>query len=299
MKPRLDVRTVRFDGVTIPPGVRIYGPGATSTQDLEPEYITVTPDGRTAYVTLQENNAIAVIDVEAAKVTEIRALGHENFNVVPSTATYEFGDLPNIGSTAAGQPLFLGGFSGLHYEGKTADGKLKFVTHTDRGPNGEATGSLRPFLLPDFTPEIVRLELDPVSGQVAITERIPLKRGAGSPLTGLPNTAVVGGTANSPYNDEIPVDLFRNVLPLDPPGADLEGIVVDANDHFWMADEYRPAIYHFDATGTLVERFVPVGTAAAAGTSPGTFGTEALPAVIAQRRQNRGFEAIALQDGKL
>ncbi|MFN3544475.1 MAG: choice-of-anchor I domain-containing protein [Thiobacillus sp.] len=299
MKPKLDVKTVRFDGVTIPPGVRIFGPGATAAQDLEPEYITVTPDGRTAYVTLQENNAIAVIDVEAAKLVEIRALGYKNFNVAPTTTTYEITHLPTIGSTAAGQPLFLGGFSGLYYEGKTPDGKLKFVTHTDRGPNGDPTGQIRPFLLPDFTPEIVRLELDTVSGQVTITERIQLKRGDGSLLTGLPNTAIAAGGANTPYNDEIPVDLYGNVLPLDPLGADLEGIVVDADGHFWMADEYRPAIYHFDSAGYLIERFVPVGTAAAAGAAAGSFGTEVLPAAIAQRRQNRGFEAIALQDGKL
>lgn len=299
MKPNLDVKTVRFDGVAIPPGVRIFGPGAIPAQDLEPEYITVTPDGKTAYVTLQENNAVAVIDVEAAKVTEIRALGYKNFNVAPTTTTHELTDLPLIGSTDAGQTLFLGGFSGLFYEGKSDDGKLKFITHTDRGPNGEPTGSLRPFLLPDFAPEVVRLELDPASGQLSITERIQLKRGDGSLLTGLPNTAIAGGSASTPYNDEIPVDLFGNVLPLDPLGVDLEGIAIDANGHFWMVDEYRPAIYHFDAQGFLIERFVPVGTAAAAGAVAGTFGTEVLPAAIAQRRQNRGFEAIALRDGKV
>ncbi len=299
MKPNLPVTTVRFGDVPIPPGVRIFGPGATPAQDLEPEYITVSPDGKTAYVTLQENNAIAVIDIEAARVTEIRPLGYKNFNLAPTITTYELRDLPTIGSTAAGQPLYLGGFSGLFFEGKTAEGKLKFVTHTDRGPNGEPTGALRPFLLPHFAPEIVRLELDPSSRELSITQRIPLKRGDGSLLTGLPNTAIAGGNASTPYNDEIPVDLFGNVLPLDPLGADLEGIVVDDHGHFWMADEYRPAIYHFDANGYLIERFVPIGTAAAAGATPGTFGTEALPAVLAQRRQNRGFEAIALQNGKL
>ncbi|MBL8328771.1 MAG: choice-of-anchor I family protein [Rubrivivax sp.] len=56
-------------------GVRIYGPGATAAQDLEPEYITVSPDGRTAYVTLQENNAIATVDVASATITAVRALG--------------------------------------------------------------------------------------------------------------------------------------------------------------------------------------------------------------------------------
>lgn len=44
-------------------GIRIYGPGATVAQDLEPEYIAVSPDGKTAWVTLQEANAAAVIDI--------------------------------------------------------------------------------------------------------------------------------------------------------------------------------------------------------------------------------------------
>lgn len=44
-------------------GVRIYGPGASVAQDLEPEYIAVAPDSRTAWVTLQEANAAAVLDI--------------------------------------------------------------------------------------------------------------------------------------------------------------------------------------------------------------------------------------------
>ncbi|WP_183091600.1 choice-of-anchor I family protein [Streptomyces radicis] len=56
-------------------GVRIYGPGASAAQDLEPEYPTVSPDGRLAYVTLQENNAIAVVNLAQARVTRIEPLG--------------------------------------------------------------------------------------------------------------------------------------------------------------------------------------------------------------------------------
>jgi uncharacterized protein len=61
-------------------GVRIYGPNATVAQDLEPEYITFSSDGATAYVTLQENNAIAVVNVATATVSEIRPLGLKNLN---------------------------------------------------------------------------------------------------------------------------------------------------------------------------------------------------------------------------
>jgi DNA-binding beta-propeller fold protein YncE len=62
-------------------GVRIYGPGANAAQDLEPEYIAISADNKTAYVTLQENNAIAIVDIASAKVTAIKPLGLKNHNL--------------------------------------------------------------------------------------------------------------------------------------------------------------------------------------------------------------------------
>jgi uncharacterized repeat protein (TIGR01451 family) len=56
-------------------GVRITGPGSTVAQDLEPEYIAFSGDGTKAYVTLQENNAIAIVDITTATVTDIKPLG--------------------------------------------------------------------------------------------------------------------------------------------------------------------------------------------------------------------------------
>lgn len=58
------------------PDVRIYGwAGSTVAQDLEPEYISVGPDLKTAYVTLQENNAVAIINILSGKVEKIIPLG--------------------------------------------------------------------------------------------------------------------------------------------------------------------------------------------------------------------------------
>lgn len=306
-----DVRTVSFtqfngqEAALRAKGIRIYGPGATAAQDFEPEYITVSPDSGTAYVTLQENNAIAEINIKSATVTNLLPLGYKDYSEKPfSAATYEWTGLPSIGATAAGQKMNLGGFSGLAFEGTTIDGKLRFITHTDRGPNGEPTGINRPFLLPEFTPRIVRFTLDPASGEFDLTQQIYLQQPNGKPLTGLPNIALSGDT-NQPYNDEVGVDLFGKPLATDPLGADLEGIAVAADGSFWMADEYRPSLYHFDTNGKLIERLIPIGTHAAAGKpvpapgAAGELGTEALPAVIAQRRQNRGIEAIAIQNGKL
>jgi hypothetical protein len=62
--------------------IRIFGPNATAAQDFEPEYITVSADSSTAYVTLQEANAIAVVDIKHAKVQEIHGLGAKNHALV-------------------------------------------------------------------------------------------------------------------------------------------------------------------------------------------------------------------------
>jgi DNA-binding beta-propeller fold protein YncE len=59
-------------------GIRIFGPGASASQDFEPEYVTISDDSTTAYVSLQENNALAVIDVESAEVTDLLPLGFKD-----------------------------------------------------------------------------------------------------------------------------------------------------------------------------------------------------------------------------
>lgn len=56
-------------------GVRIFGPNASVSQDLEPEFITVSADGTKAWVTLQENNAVGVIDLVSNTITDILPLG--------------------------------------------------------------------------------------------------------------------------------------------------------------------------------------------------------------------------------
>ncbi|MDB9309469.1 5'/3'-nucleotidase SurE [Aphanizomenon sp. CS-733/32] len=218
----------------------------------------------------------------------------------PRLTNYEFTNLPKLGTTSKGQDIFLGGFSGLHFQGIATNGNLQFVTNTDRGPNGDPTGANRPFYLPDFQPEIVSFELNRQTGAISITKRTGLfEKDGTTPLTGLPNLqAGANGTA---YTDEVAVNLDGQVIANKALGADLEGIVIAPNGDYWLVDEYRPAIYNFDINGKLLERYIPQGTATAPepDAAPGTFGKEVLPAVYAQRRNNRGFEAVALEGSKL
>ncbi len=285
-----------FNSGPLPPGLRIYGPGASVAQDLEPEYIALSSDGKFAWVTLQENNGLAIVDVEQATVVALKALGLLDHR--GGLELYDFESLPVIGTTAAGEGIALGGFSGLFYEGPGANGLLRFVTHGDRGPNADpketdGDGILeRPFALPGYQPELIRFELDPATSLATVTERIPLVLSDGTPLSGLPNLA---GTQGLAHSDEEPCDLFGNPLPLDPFGADLEGVCLGDDGFFWMADEYRPSIYKFQANGRLSERYVPFGSNAGGVVT----GKEALPPVFAQRRANRGFEAVAWDQGKV
>jgi hypothetical protein len=63
-------------------GVRIFGPGASSSQDLEPEYVAISPDGSTAWVVLQENNAVAIIDLGSPpSLSDVVALGTKDFSL--------------------------------------------------------------------------------------------------------------------------------------------------------------------------------------------------------------------------
>ena len=66
----------------LPAGVRVFGPSASVAQDLEPEHIAVSLDNTKLFVTLQENNAVAVIDLGDETIDRIVALGSKDFGVV-------------------------------------------------------------------------------------------------------------------------------------------------------------------------------------------------------------------------
>jgi 2',3'-cyclic-nucleotide 2'-phosphodiesterase / 3'-nucleotidase / 5'-nucleotidase len=69
----------------LPDGVRVFGPGALPSQDLEPEYITVSPGDWFAFVSLQEANALAKIPLRSWRnhsvVPKLLPLGTKDHSV--------------------------------------------------------------------------------------------------------------------------------------------------------------------------------------------------------------------------
>jgi DNA-binding beta-propeller fold protein YncE len=63
-------------------GFRIGKSDATFAADIEPEYITISADSKTAWVTLQENNGVAKVDLASKTISKIFPLGFKDYNKV-------------------------------------------------------------------------------------------------------------------------------------------------------------------------------------------------------------------------
>ncbi|TDL46534.1 choice-of-anchor I family protein [Kocuria rosea] len=100
-----DVRTAdfhAFEGENLPEGVRIYGgredagtgtPEFPVSENLEPEYVTVSENGSRAYITLQEANAIAELNVHSGKITDVVPAGTVDRTEVPMDASDKDGEI--------------------------------------------------------------------------------------------------------------------------------------------------------------------------------------------------------------
>jgi hypothetical protein len=67
-------------------GFRMPGPAGTSlAQDTEPEYAAISADSRTAWVTLQENDAVARVDLLTKRIDKIFMLGYLDHSIASNT----------------------------------------------------------------------------------------------------------------------------------------------------------------------------------------------------------------------
>jgi hypothetical protein len=63
-------------------GIRKLKSSSTLSQDFEPEFVTVSPDSQKAWVTIQENNAIAEINLATTSISDVWALGTKDVSLV-------------------------------------------------------------------------------------------------------------------------------------------------------------------------------------------------------------------------
>lgn len=213
-------------------------------------------------------------------------------------ATFTLPDIPLADAQAMALPDhpiaddrgFLLGGTGSDLWRAPGDPAGEFWMVTDRGPNGQIKvddKNRRTFPVPDFTPHILHVKTEG-DGAITVLEAIGIVGQSGAPVTGLSNQE---GHDEKPYAFDAQQELDFN-----PSGLDTEGLVRTASGDFWLVDEYSPSILHVDATGKVVARYVPEGTALTGADYPVT---EALPAIYAKRKGNRGFEGLGLAaDGK-
>jgi hypothetical protein len=180
-----------------------------------------------------------------------------------------------------GNQIKLGGFSGLYPVPGHPD---SFYVITDRGPAPDFLApdgkTYKSWVIPGFGPHLLTVRLVP-NGSAKIDDVKPLKRPDGGQITGLPTSL--------PFSDA-PYDFDLNPLPFDEDSLDAEGITIDPWGNFWVCEEYKPSVALIAPNGKVQMRLVPAGTVTGLEQVP-TYGV--LPAVLAKRRNNRGFEGLA------
>ncbi|MFM8846658.1 MAG: choice-of-anchor I family protein [Actinomycetota bacterium] len=82
-------------------GVRVFFPNSSAAQDLEPEYIAVSSDNTKAFVTLQEANAIAVVNLATSTIDDVVSLGYKDWGAVSANLLIDASDKDNGSNGAA------------------------------------------------------------------------------------------------------------------------------------------------------------------------------------------------------
>ncbi len=158
-------------------GVRIFE-GGIPEFDFEPEYLAISPDGTKAMVTLQEANAVAILDIASATFTSVVPLGEKNF----INGRHDFSDRDAAGGSSGlvnpttGNPVF-----GLYMPDAIASysvgGQTYYITANegdDRNdfiePNETTTVSAAGYVLdPTVFPDAATLKTNPRLGRLVVS----------------------------------------------------------------------------------------------------------------------------------
>ncbi|WP_072297999.1 ExeM/NucH family extracellular endonuclease [Paracoccus sp. SM22M-07] len=151
-------------------GVRIFD-GQSVSDDLEPEYIAVSADGLTAMVTLQEANAVAVLDLTTNSFDRIVPLGGKDF----AGLLADFSDRDDGINLTTGNPV-IGQFMPDAISSYTgADGRDYYVIanegddRDDFAPEGDSTRLKDVALDPTTFPDAEALQADEGLGRLNVS----------------------------------------------------------------------------------------------------------------------------------
>lgn len=192
-------------------------------------------------------------------------------------------DKPAIGSGLAQLPPFV--FLGLTDRGPNQD--CEDLVEFDSVKYADASGKKgKGFPLPRFAPTMTHFEVAD-DATIKPVKYVPLQGADMQPITGLPNTA----RDDTPYGPNCAGD----VLEYDPSGLDTEDLaVIPGTEYVAIVDEYSPSVVIANYnTGVITSRHVP--TILAEDLKNASYPIVGdIPAVFANRRKNRGFEAVVV-----
>ena len=145
-------------------GVRIF-PEENFANDVEPEYIAVSPDGSQAFVTLQENNAIAVVDLHSNQITDIQPLGLKDYSLAGNGLDVSDED---GGINIENQPVF-----GLYQPDAIATYEVEDTTYYVTANEGDARSEDERVedleLDPDAFPDAAELQAEAELGRLEVS----------------------------------------------------------------------------------------------------------------------------------
>lgn len=146
-------------------GFKVKNPTSNFAADIEPEYITISSDSKTAWVTLQENNGVAKIDLASKTISVIFPLGFKDYNTSGNAI-----DVSDKDAEIVFNPWKLKGmFMPDAIANYTVNGKTYFITANE--------GDAREYAANTDVKRMAALTLDPVIFPDAATLKATNKMG--------------------------------------------------------------------------------------------------------------------------
>jgi hypothetical protein len=207
-------------------GVRIFA-GKTVSDDVEPEYIAVAPNGKTAVVVLQEANAVATLDIAKGRITKIEPLGLKKFENLLADYSDNDGGYKPVNAKVLGMYMpdaiasFTSGGKTYYAIANEGDDRDDFITGAEKARLGALT--LDAAIFPDAT----QLKANTLLGRLNVAS--PAQVGAG----------ISGDTDGDGDLDQIVSYGARSFSILNSKGK----VVFDSGDHIERLIATQPSLF--------------------------------------------------------